>query len=226
MADILIAEDNDGIRKAVKIVLEDARHSVRAVADGEAALAEYGRKRPDLLLLDIMMPRRNGLEVCETIRRVDAALPIILVTARTTERDKVIGLGAGADDYISKPFGMDELVARVSAALRRARVTDSGQAARGIFMVGRCTVDPASMSLASSDGRTEELTPRELDLLRMFAAHPGDVLTRERLLNAVWGVEYYGTTRTLDQHVLVLRRKLGTDAEIETLRNRGYRLKA
>ena len=227
MAEILIAEDDASIREWVAVALEADGHAVRAVGDGVAALAAYAERRPDLLVLDVMMPKKSGYDVCQEIRRRDPALPILMLTAKGTEADKVLGLGLGADDYVTKPFGVRELSARVTALLRRAYAAETAGRSGTRFQIGRHVVDAVASTLTSPDGAVEALTPHELALLRLFASHPGEVLSRDRLLNEVWGYAYMGTTRTLDQRVAVIRRKLGDDAAtIETLYAQGYRYRA
>ena len=226
MSEILFAEDDADIRKWVAVALETEGYAVRTVPDGEAALAAYAAQRPDLLMLDIMMPKRDGVSVCAEIRRRDAALPILLLTARTAERDKIAGLGAGADDYMTKPFGLGELLARIAALLRRARLVPVQlPRADAPFRLGAHMIDGARLTVIAPDGTETPLAAREYELLRLLAAHPGEVLRRDDILDELWGVAFHGNTRTLDQHVALIRRKLGTDAaRIETVRNVGYRL--
>ena len=198
MSDILFAEDDADVRKWVG-------YAVRTVEDGEAALAACATKRPDVLILDVMMPKRDGLSVCSEIRRMDPELPILMLTARNTERDKVTGLGAGADDYMTKPFGMEELFARIAALLRRARLLPRKTKERPSFRIGQHEVAGVRLVLRAS--------------------HRGEVLRRDQILDEIWGVTFYGNTRTLDQHIALVRRKLGDDAVLlETIRNVGYRL--
>lgn len=226
MSEILFAEDDADIRKWVAVALETEGYAVRTVPDGEAALAAYAAQRPDLLMLDIMMPKRDGVSVCAEIRRRDAALPILMLTARTAERDKIAGLGAGADDYMTKPFGLGELLARIAALLRRARLVPvQPPRADAPFRLGAHMIDGARLTVIAPDGTETSLAAREYGLLRLLAAHPGEVLRRDDILDELWGVAFHGNTRTLDQHVALIRRKLGTDAaRIETVRNVGYRL--
>lgn len=226
MSEILFAEDDADIRKWVAVALETEGYAVRTVPDGEAALAAYAAQRPDLLMLDIMMPKRDGVSVCAEIRRLDAALPILMLTARTAERDKIAGLGAGADDYMTKPFGLGELLARIAALLRRARLVPvQPPRADAPFRLGTHMIDGARLTVIAPDGTETPLAAREYELLRLLAAHPGEVLRRDDILDELWGVAFHGNTRTLDQHVALIRRKLGTDAaRIETVRNVGYRL--
>ena len=224
MAEILLAEDDPQIREWVGVALEADGHRPRMAADGAAALEAYREKRPDMLLLDVMMPKKSGYDVCREIRKTDPALPILMLTARGGESDKVLGLSLGADDYLAKPFGMRELLARISALLRRAYASETSGRTGEVFQIGGHSVDAARSVLVAPDGAETPLQPSELALLRLFAAHAGEVLTRERLLNEVWGTNYMGTTRTLDQRVAGIRKKLGADARaIETLYGRGYR---
>ena len=224
MADILLAEDDADVRKWVAVALESEGHSVRVAPDGEAALEAFRVRRPDLLVLDVMMPRKDGLAVCREVRACDPALPVLMLTARNTEKDKLAGFGVGADDYVTKPFSMGELFARVAALLRRGALLAQAAPAAAVAL-GCLRLDPARMALVAADGTATPLAAREFGLLRLLAAHPGEVLPRERLLNELWGVAFYGNTRTLDQHVALVRRKLGAEAgRLETVRNVGYRL--
>ena len=226
MSEILFAEDDADIRKWVAVALETEGYAVRTVPDGEAALAAYAARRPDLLMLDIMMPKRDGVSVCAEIRRRDAVLPILMLTARTAERDKIAGLGAGADDYMTKPFGLGELFARIAALLRRARLVPTPPSRTDApFRLGTHTIDGARRTVIAPDGTETPLAAREYELLRLLAAHPGEVLRRDYIFDELWGVAFHGNTRTLDQHVALVRRKLGADAaHVETVRNVGYRL--
>lgn len=227
MADILLAEDDASIREWLPVVLQKDKHRVRAVADGVAALAAYEERRPDLLILDVMMPKKSGYDVCMEIRKKDPVLPILMLTAKDSESDKVLGLGLGADDYMTKPFGIRELCARVSAMLRRVQVSETARQAKAVFTVGNCQVDVRRRELTDGTGRKVELSALELGLLQLLAAHPGEVVPRDRLLNELWGVNYLGSTRTLDQHISLVRKKLGADAGcIETIYGGGYRFVA
>ena len=224
MTDILFAEDDPQIREWVAYSLERDRHRVRSVADGEAALTAYAEKRPDLLILDIMMPKKSGYDVLLKIRETDRALPILMLTAKSTESDKVMGLGVGADDYMTKPFGVRELQARVSALLRRASVNASVGKSAENFRFATFKVNVARRILISATGDETELTELEVSLLRFLSAHPGEVVSRDALLNGIWGTSYDGTNRTLDNRILALRKKLGDAARhIETVYGSGYR---
>ena len=223
MAEILIGEDDADVRKWLGVALETEGYVVRSACDGEETLAAVRGRRPDLLILDVMMPKMSGLEVCRAIRAADASLPIMMLTARSKDEDIVEGLGCGADDYVTKPFSMKVLFARIAAMLRKRDVSDVASA----FSVGAHFVDGKTMRVMGRDGGSEPLASREYELLRLLYERRGEVLQRDWLLNRLWGVTFYGNTRTLDQHIALIRRKLGGDAErIETIRNVGYRLRA
>ena len=223
MRDILVAEDNALLAKGICTALKSERYRVRHVADGAAALAAIAERRPDVLVLDIMMPKMDGITVCRTIRRTDAHLPILMLTARGLDSQKVEGLSAGADDYLTKPFSIAELLARIAALLRRALLA-APESAADTFAFGAATVDASTLAVTASDGTSQRLLPRELRLLKLFAENPGKVFSRDELLDRFWGVSYYGTTRTLDQRLMLLRKKLGSDAtRIESVHGVGYK---
>ena len=227
MTDILFAEDDPEIREWVAVALERDTCRVRAVDNGAAAVQAYAEKRPDLMILDVMMPKMSGWDVVAEIRRRDRAVPILMLTAKAAEQDKVMGLGLGADDYLTKPFGLAELRARVAALLRRAGIQASDQASVESFAFGAFTVNAAKSELVSAAGVRTELTALELGILRFLAAHPGEVVSRESLLNGLWGISYSGTTRTIDTRIGNLRQKLGAaGALIETVYGSGYRYRA
>ena len=236
MVDVLVADDTRAIRRALAILLEEEGYEVRFAADGDEAIAEYGRKRPDLLLLDIMMPKKNGYQVLKRIRRDDPDLPVIFLSAKGSAADVALGLDLGSDDYLPKPFDGEVLVSRIRAVLRRARGASAPSAAKpaeasgssafalGDFDIGTHHVDAKRFAVSDSKGRGSPLSLREIRLLSWFVAHPGEVASRDTLLNEVWGYGYSGTTRTLDQHILCIRKKLGRDAAcIETVHGVGYR---
>ena len=224
MSLVLLAEDDATLRTALTIALESEGYTVCACANGDEALTAYAERRPDLMLLDVMMPVKNGYEVCVEVRRVDPALPILFLTAKSSEEDVVLGLGLGADDFLAKPVRMRELLARIAAALRRVRLPWKDDVSE-TFMIGNARIDTLRFLVTSGPEPSQPLTIRELGLLKMFAAHPGIVLSRDALLNGVWGVNYTGSTRTLDQHIVQIRKKLGPSGDlIETLRGVGYRL--
>ena len=223
MARILLAEDDDTLRNALVIALSSAGHDAVACPDGAAALEEFGRHRPDLVVLDVMMPRKSGYDVCREIRASDADVPILFLTAKAEEEDVVLGLGLGADDFISKPFRMGELLARISAAIRRA-AKNGAVRVDGVFFIGKAKID-AKKFIAEADGVSHILTARELDLLKELVAHRGEVVSRADLLDKVWGLDYDGGTRTVDQHILQARKKLGSSGDmIESIRGIGYRV--
>jgi DNA-binding response OmpR family regulator len=172
-----------------------------------------------------MLPGRNGYAACKDLRANGVRVPILMLTAKGQELDKVLGLECGADDYLTKPFGVRELVARVHALLRRAEGHLPAVHSAPVFTVGRCQIDPQNFTL-SRDGTSEMVTPKEMSLLICLHRHKGEVLSREQLLNEVWGVRYLGTTRTLDQTIAQLRKKLGDADCVQTVHGVGYRLMA
>lgn len=233
-AKILIAEDDANIRLGLTATLESESYAVTAATDGAQALRLFAQEKFDLVILDVMMPKKSGYDVCREIRARDARVPVLFLTAKGEEIDKVVGLKLGADDYMAKPFGVHELLARVEALLRRARASaqPAGEAKPelpAVFRFGAAEIDRKKFT-ATIKGTATPLTARELKLVEVFAAHPGEVLTRDALLNAVWGVDYFGTTRTLDQHVAQVRKKIEADAEspaaIVTVHGVGYRYDA
>lgn len=227
MAVILVVDDEEPIQELLKFNLEKEGYQVLIASDGPQALTILEEKHPDLLVLDIMLPGMSGLEVCNQLRNKPkfADLPVIMLTAKGEEIDKVLGLEIGADDYITKPFSPRELVARIRARLRRIKpvVVEDNDIVRQDM---RIDLDRFRVSVR---GEYIELTPKEFELLRVLAAHPGKVYTRDELLERIWGYEYAGDTRTVDVHVRHLRQKIERDPSnpeyIETLRGIGYRLK-
>lgn len=227
-ARILIAEDDTNIRLGLIATLESEGYAVTPAADGAQALRLFPQEKYDLLILDVMMPHRSGYDVCREIRAQNSRVPVILLTAKGEEIDKVVGLKLGADDYVVKPFGVHELLARVEAVLRRSRSTAAAPVVElpPVFRLGEAEIDRRQFT-AKVAGRVTTLTARELKLAEIFAAHPGEVLTRDALLNTAWGVDYFGTTRTLDQHVAQLRKKVERVPDqpraIVTVHGVGYR---
>lgn len=225
---ILVAEDDPHIRTGLLDTLESEGYRVTVAENGRQAEALFEKGSFGLVILDIMMPEKNGYDVCRDIRKTDEQVPVIMLTAKGEEIDKVVGLQLGADDYITKPFGVHELLARIAAVLRRsglAQKKKSGSTDEP-FVFGPFEVDPRTFKLKGKDG-VKDLSGRELKLIRHFCACPGEVLTRNRLLNAVWGIDYLGTTRTLDQHIAQLRKKIETNPAspeiITTVHGIGYR---
>jgi DNA-binding response OmpR family regulator len=217
---ILVVDDEGNIVELVRLYLETEGYSVVTAADGEKALEMYERHDPDLVVLDLMLPRMDGFEVCRELRR-RGDVPILMLTARSEDVDAIVGLELGADDYVTKPFNPRALVARVKAILRRTDATAKG--GRPIA-VGNLRIDPRRREVTIGDRRLE-LRAREFDLLAALARDPGAVLTRDALLEDVWGTDFPGETRTVDVHVAEVRKKLGGDGpQIETVRGLGYRL--
>jgi DNA-binding response OmpR family regulator len=225
MSRILLVDDETNLRHTVGYALRREGYEVATAEDGEKALEVFRATKPDLVILDIMLPRMDGLAVCRAIRRESDA-PVIMLTARDTELDTVVGLEVGADDYLTKPFSMVELVARVRAMLRRAAPRHG--AAPELVELRGLTIDVARRRV-TLDGATVELKPREFDLLAHLAGSPGRVFTREQLLASVWGLDYSGDPRTVDTHVKTLRERLSDEVDrprwIETVRGVGYRFR-
>jgi DNA-binding response OmpR family regulator len=217
---ILVVDDERNIVDLVRLYLEKEGFAVVTAGDGEEALVLHARHEPDLVILDLMLPRRDGFEVCREIRR-RGETPVVMLTARADDVDAIVGLELGADDYVTKPFNPRALVARVKAILRRTEATARGERP---FEVGNLRIDPRRRE-AYLDDRRIELRAREFDLLAALARDPGVVLTRDALLEDVWGTDFPGETRTIDVHVAELRKKLGSAGPpIETVRGYGYRL--
>lgn len=224
---ILVAEDDPHIRTGLIDTLESDGYQVIEAGDGNEALSSFEQQKPDLVLLDVMMPGKSGYDVCRAIRTKDVRVPIIMLTAKGEEIDKVVGLKLGADDYITKPFGIHELLARIDAVLRRSQLAGTPvQEEKELFSFAGFTVDPKRFKLTGPDKRFD-LSKKEIDLLKLFTEHPGEVLDRDTILNRIWGMEYGGTTRTLDQHIAILRKKVEKKpAEpkiITTVHGVGYR---
>jgi DNA-binding response OmpR family regulator len=230
---ILVAEDDKHILAGLMDALASEGYQVTPAADGTEAMSLLETERFDLVILDIMMPGKSGFDVCKTIRATDQDLPVMMLTAKGEEIDKLVGFELGADDYVTKPFGVRELLARIAALLRRSRryhedsVKQSSAPAK--FMIGRASVDALEFKVRVG-AHIFDLSAREVKLLQMFWAHPNKVLSRDYLLNEVWGITYYGTTRTLDQHIAQLRKKIGPDSSnqsvIRTVHGVGYRYDA
>ena len=227
---VLLAEDDRAIRHALERALTLEGYEVTAVADGVEALAQAHKTPPDVLLLDVMMPGIDGLQVCRVLRAEGDRTPILMLTARDTVGDRVTGLDAGADDYLVKPFELDELFARIRALLRRssyaAAVSPAAQADEALTF-GDLRMDLATREVTRG-GRQGELTRTEFTLLEMFMAHPRQVLTREQILKAVWGFDFEPSSNSLDVYVMYLRRKTEAGGEprlVHTVRGVGYVLR-
>jgi DNA-binding response OmpR family regulator len=220
---ILLVEDDPTISRGLTMNLGlEGFHAV-AAADGEEALRLAQTQRPDLILLDLMLPKIDGLEVIRRLRAQNEEVPIVVLSSKDDEADKVLALSLGADDYVTKPFGLAELIARIRAALRRRR-RDRGNQSEAVF--GHVRLDLAGRRILVA-GAEVESTAKEFDLLRCFVEHPGVVFTREQLMQRVWGPDHFGTVRTVDNFVARLRSKIELNAEdpqhIETVRGIGYR---
>jgi DNA-binding response OmpR family regulator len=225
---ILVVEDDPAILTGLVDLLQGEGFAVEQALDGAAALARHAEARPDLVLLDVMIPEKSGYEVCREIRRTDASTPVIMLTAKGEEVDKVVGLELGADDYVVKPFSAKELLARVRAVLRRGKPRESERDDRPIRF-GDVSIDPRTMRGTKRD-RAFDISRRELALLRLFTSREGEALDRITLMDEVWGVRYEGTTRTLDQHMAGLRKKIEDDPahprHFTTVHGTGYRFTA
>ena len=225
---ILIVEDDPHILLGLEEVLKSDGFEVAGCNRGDQAVDAVTKHRPALILLDVMLPGKSGYDICKELRAKKVATPILMLTAKGQEIDKVVGLDLGADDYVTKPFGVRELLARIHALLRRTGPTLAiGAVSDAPFQIGSATIDPRTFQLKRGK-HVEELTAKELRLLQLFYAHPGEVLSRDRLLNEVWGYNYYGTTRTLDQVIVQLRKKLadngGEPKHLLTVHGVGYKL--
>jgi two-component system alkaline phosphatase synthesis response regulator PhoP len=219
---VLVVDDEPAIQELVRFALEREGFEVSVAQDGWAALAEAERVKPDLVVLDLMLPGLNGFEVCRALRAT-SDVPVLMLTARKEESDRIQGLDLGADDYVTKPFSPRELAARVKAILRRSRGSERETGAEGGLVVD------AERRRVLLDGQPVELTYTEFELLRVLAGHPGRVFTRDELLTRVWGADFYGDARTVDVHIRHLREKLHEDPVaprfIETVRGVGYRFR-
>lgn len=206
---ILVVDDEPALVKALKFNLEKEGFTVITAADGKEALIKAETEDPSLVILDVMLPEVDGFEVCRRLRRV-SAVPIIMLTAKGEEIDRVVGLEIGADDYLTKPFSLRELIARVKALLRRVRFDSDEARPKSIIACGNLRVDLDKHQVTVS-GRKAELTTKEFNLLKLLLSHAGKVFTRDELLTQVWGYDYYGGTRTVDVHIRRLREKIERD---------------
>lgn len=221
---VLLVDDEPSIVQLARMYLEREGFRVHAVGDGEAALAALARERPALIVLDVMLPKLDGFEVCRRMRAEDNSVAILMLTARDEDIDKILGLELGADDYMTKPFNPRELVARIKAILRRSE--RKSPALDKPVSLGDLTIDPVSREVYLGP-QTLNLRTQEFDLLLTLAGQPGRVFSREQLLQLAWGFDYYGQTRTVDVHVAHLRKKLeGGRVKIETVTGVGYKLTA
>jgi len=223
---VLIAEDDAHTRVGLAEILEAEGYRTVLAADGQEALDLFTREAPDFVCLDIMMPVVNGYDVCRRIRRDDPAVPVIFISAKSEEIDKVIGLELGADDFITKPFGVKEVVARIRAVTRRTLAARPEEPAPESFTLGDLEVVPAELRARRGE-QVIELSLREVKLLELFHANPGKVLDRNTIFNACWGIDYLPNSRTLDQHISQLRKRIEPDPAnptlIRTVHGVGYR---
>jgi two-component system, OmpR family, response regulator RegX3 len=222
---ILIIEDEDSLAESIRYNLEREGFSVRVAEDGAVALETFRADRPELVILDLMLPQVSGLDVCRAIR-AESTVPVIMVTAKDSEADKVTGLELGADDYVTKPFSMRELVSRVRANLRRARMAQPGDETDETLRGGPVELDIGRHE-ARVRGSAVAFPPKEFELLETFLRRKGRLLTRHFLIDEVWGSDYFGDTKTLDVHVKRIRKKIEEDphnpAHLQTVRGLGYK---
>jgi len=215
MPRLLLAEDDHDIAEPLARALRHEGYDVQEVTDGNTALRAVLDRVPEIIVLDVGLPGMDGFEVCRAVRDLHPRLPILMLTARDGELDTVAGLDAGADDYVTKPFRLAELLARLRALLRLASPVT--------LTTGALTVDNAARRVFA-DGEELDLTPKEFDLLALLASEPGQAVRRERIMDEVWDPNWFGSTKTLDVHISALRRKLGDAADVQTVRGIGYRL--
>ena len=222
---ILVVDDDTNICELLRLYLPKEGYQVTTANDGEEGLEKFNQLKPDMVLLDVMMPRMDGLEVCRRIRKLGNT-PVMMLTAKGETFDKVLGLELGADDYMVKPFDTKEVVARIKAVLRRCTVTTSQtESSEGVIEFDNLRLDMNSYELRVK-GKVVEAPPKELELLNCLASHPNRVYTRDQLLDEVWGFEYYGDSRTIDVHVKRLREKLAGASdkwELKTVWGVGYK---
>ncbi len=220
---VLIVDDDAAIRELASLYLQKDGFDVIVAADGPAAIERIAAERPNLVVLDLMMPGMSGYDVCRQVR-ADSNVPIVMLTARDDDVDKIVGLELGADDYLTKPFNPRELVARVKAVLRRSDAATPATPAAGVVRVGALAIDKQRREAHIGD-RELSLRTKEFDLLAALAENAGIVLTREQLLDRVWGYSFYGETRTVDVHVQHIRAKLADSGiAVVTVRGVGYKL--
>ena len=225
---VLVVDDEQTVRDTVALRLEQDGHRVITAADGAEALRQYRSEKPDLILLDLMLPELSGIEITRIVR-AESDVPILMLTARDSELDKVVGLELGADDYVTKPFSLRELQARVRALLRRRETAPTGPGGASLIALGEVTVDLAGHRVMR-DGNAVPIKPKAFDLLAFLVRNPGQVFTRQQLLERVWGSDYPGETRTVDVHVHWLRSEIEEDPAnpqlLETVRGVGYVLRS
>jgi two-component system, OmpR family, response regulator ResD len=225
VAKILVVDDEPNIREVVSLYLRRDGHTVSTAADGEEALRLYRQTEPDLVVLDLMLPKVSGLEVCRRIQ-ADRRVPVVMLTAKGEEEDRIVGLGIGADDYVVKPFSPRELAARVEAVLRRVNEDRTGPGAEKLMVFGELCIDPNAREVTIREAPVT-LTAREFDLLHHMASHPKRVYTRDQLMETVWGYAFAGDTSTVTVHIRRLREKIEPDPAhpryLQTVWGVGYR---
>lgn len=224
---ILVVEDDRNLLETIKYNLSKEGYEVVAASDGAEALDVARREKPDLIILDLMLPKISGFDVCRILRK-EMIVPILILTAKAEETDKIVGLEIGADDYMTKPFSLRELLARVRAMLRRTKMVETqSESEQALIKVGDIEIDIARHQ-ASKEARTLELTPKEFDLLAFLARNKGMVFNRDQLLQKVWGYDFAGNTRTVDVHIRWLREKIEDNSNepklLITVRGVGYKL--
>ena len=222
---VLVADDDDKIRELLELYLTKEGFAVEQAADGAEAILKAQQLKPDLIVLDIMMPVLDGMEVCRQVRKF-SRVPVIMLTARVEDEDRILGLELGADDYVSKPFNPRELVARVKAVLRRVQGAETEPSGVDVLKFPNLLINRQEY-MATSAGNPVQLTAKEMELLWHMASHPGRVFSREQLLESIWGYEYFGDTRTVDTHIKRIRQKLGVKEDslwdIRTVWGVGYK---
>jgi two-component system, OmpR family, response regulator len=228
MADkVLVVEDDTNLLEAIKYNFRKEGYNVVTASDGETALEVARKENPDILILDIMLPKLNGFEVCRILRK-ETTVPILMLTAKADETDKIVGLEIGADDYMTKPFSMRELMARVRAMLRRAKMSEVASTVEPVSLIVNSLEIDIARHKVSFSGKQLELSPKEFDLLAFLARNKGLVFSREQLLEKVWGYDFAGDTRTVDVHISWLRQKIEADVTrpryLITVRGTGYKL--
>ena len=227
---ILVVDDEDHIVELIKFNLESSGYEVILAFNGEDAIEKVLEEKPDLIILDLMLPKIDGVEVCKIVKQNEATsnISIIMLTAKSDESDKIVGLETGADDYMTKPFSVKELIARVNAVLRRNSYYKLEKNAENTIKIGDIVIDDEKHEVMKANEKVE-LTLKEFELLRILAVHKGKVLSRNKLLDEVWGYEYFGDTRTVDVHIRHIRKKIEDDDNvfkyIETIRGIGYKMK-
>lgn len=228
MTKILIVEDESSFSEALAFLLGKEGFEVSVADNGRSAIEEFNKNGADLILLDLMIPEISGIEVCRTIRTT-SQVPIIMLTAKDSEIDKVVGLELGADDYVTKPYSSRELIARIKAVLRRGSSDETSESEHGVHAVAGIKLDTGK-HLVTIEGQNVSLPLKEFELLEFLMRNAGRVLTRSQLIDRVWGGDYYGDTKTLDVHIKRLRSKIEKDPAnpvlIQTIRGLGYKLEA